>query len=119
MAYGYDRALRDRVISAVRGGSSARFAAARFEVGVATAIRWVRLWRETGSVMDPPRRRKRSALDPHMGWLVALREKEPDLRLDDIADRLFAAHGVTAHKAALSRLFRRCAISFKKNPVRE
>lgn len=36
----YDAALRDRVICAVDRGMSARAAAARFEVGVATAIRW-------------------------------------------------------------------------------
>jgi len=32
----------------VKDGSSARKAAARFDVGVATAIRLVRRWRETG-----------------------------------------------------------------------
>ena len=36
----YDVALRDRVIGAVDRGMSARAAGARFEVGVATAIRW-------------------------------------------------------------------------------
>jgi len=43
----YDAALRDRVVGAVNRGMSARGAAARYEVGVATAIRWVRRWRES------------------------------------------------------------------------
>lgn len=119
MAYGYEAALRDRVIKAVEEGSSARKAGERFDVGVATAIRWVRRWRETGSPMDPPRKPKGSPLDPYIDWLVDLREQEPDLRLVDISERLDAAHGISAHKGTLSRLFRRRGITFKKNAVRE
>ena len=58
----YDSALRDRVVCAVDRGMSARAAAARFEVGVATAIRWVRRWREEGTHADPPRRRPQRRL---------------------------------------------------------
>lgn len=117
MGYGYEAALRARVIKAVEKGSSARQAGERFDVGVATAIRWVRRWRETGSPMDPPRKSKGSPLDPYAGWLVDLRKQEPDLRLVDIAERLHAAHGIKAHKATLSRLFRRYGVTFKKNAV--
>jgi transposase len=43
--------LRERVVdAAVRGGLSCRQAAARFGVGVSTAIAWVGRYRETGSV---------------------------------------------------------------------
>ena len=119
MGYGYDSALRERVIKAVEKGASARQAGARFEVGVATAIRWVRRWRETGSPMDPPRKSKGSPLDPYVDWLASLRKQEPNLRLVDIAERLHAEHGIEAHKATLSRLFRRCGITFKKNAVRQ
>ena len=41
--------LRSRVIAAVDGGLSRRAAAERFGVAAASAIRWVREWRETGS----------------------------------------------------------------------
>jgi len=119
MGYGYDSSLRERVIKAVEEGCSARKAGERFDVGVATAIRWVRRWRETGSPMDPPRKRKGSPLDPYVDWLVNLREQEPDLRLVDIADQLHAAHGISVHKGTLSRLFRRRGITFKKNTVRQ
>ena len=54
----YDVALRDRVVGAVDRGMSARAAAARYEVGVATAIRWARRWREEGTHADPPRRQR-------------------------------------------------------------
>ena len=119
MGYGYGGSLRDRVIKAVEDGSSARKAGERFDVGVATAIRWVRRWRETGSPMDPPRKSKGSPLDPYIDWLVALRKQEPNLRLVDIAERLRAEHGVNIHKATLSRLFKRAGITFKKNAVRQ
>ncbi|MGH8346771.1 MAG: IS630 family transposase [Pseudomonas sp.] len=117
MGYGYEASLRDRVIAAVEGGASARKAGARFDIGVATAIRWVRRWRQTGSPMDPPRRCKGSPLAPYTDWLVALRRQEPDLRLVDIAERLRAEHGISVHKGTLSRLFRRRAITFKKKTV--
>jgi transposase len=48
MARAYSQDLRDRVIDAALNGLSARQAAARFGVGDATAIVWVRRARQTG-----------------------------------------------------------------------
>lgn len=48
MARAYSQDLRDRVIDAALSGLPARHAAARFGVGVATAIVWVRRFRESG-----------------------------------------------------------------------
>ena len=42
MARAYSQDLRDRVIDAALGGMPARRAAAQFEIGIATAIVWVR-----------------------------------------------------------------------------
>ena len=42
MARAYSQDLRDRVTDAALGGMPARWAAAQFEIGVATAIVWVR-----------------------------------------------------------------------------
>ena len=51
MAKPYSTDLRERVVAAVEeGGLSRRQAAARFGVGESSAIRWVRRFRETGSV---------------------------------------------------------------------
>ena len=51
MAKPYSMDLRERVVAAVEeGGLSRHQAAARFGVGVSTAITWVRRYRETGSV---------------------------------------------------------------------
>jgi transposase len=55
MAKTLSQDLRGRLISAVEGGMSRRGAARRFEVGVATAIRWVREYRTTGATTAKPR----------------------------------------------------------------
>ena len=46
---GYSNDLRARVIRVVEGGVAARAAARQFVIGDATAIRWEKRWRETGS----------------------------------------------------------------------
>ena len=48
MSRAYSADLRERVLAAVAAGQSARGAAARFGIGPATGIRWVRRWREAG-----------------------------------------------------------------------
>jgi len=46
--------LRSRVIAAVDGGLSRRAAGERFGVAAASAVRWVREWRESGSTRAKP-----------------------------------------------------------------
>jgi transposase len=46
--------LRERVIGHVENGGTARGAAGHFGIGMATAIRWVRDWRETGGFAPGP-----------------------------------------------------------------
>jgi hypothetical protein len=41
--------LRERVIEAVEAGASRREAAERFEVSVASAVKWLQRWRQTRS----------------------------------------------------------------------
>jgi transposase len=117
---GYGTKLRGRVIAAhVEEGLSARAAGRRFGIGAATAVCWVRHWRETGRVEAPARKTRSSKLDPHRDWLVAQRLADPDGRLVDLAARLQAEHGVRTDKSALSRFFARCGVTFKKEePVR-
>src|SRR5690349_8117657 len=77
--------LRSRVVAEVRGGSSRRAAAARFRVGVSSAIRWAKRHAETGSVSATLRGgRSRSPLAPHTDWLLALVATEPDLTLEEM-----------------------------------
>ena len=85
MARAYSQDLRDRVIDAALGGMPARRAAAQFEIGVATAIVWVRRARASGkrtahrqgqprhSKLDPQRDFKKSARTHHRDWLAQSR----------------------------------------------
>ena len=114
MPKSYDAALRDRVVGAVDRGMSARAAAARFEVGVATAIRWVRRWREEGTHADPLRRKHRSKLDEHAGWLSELRAAEPELSCQAVVDRLAEDRGLRVHETTLFYWLRRNGITYKK-----
>lgn len=110
----YDAALRDRVVGAVDRGMSARAAAARFEVGVATAIRWARRWRETGTHADPPRRQRTLKLDAYADWLATLRAAEPELSCQAVVDRLAEEHGERFHETTLWYWLRRNGITHKK-----
>jgi len=115
MSYAYSADLRERVLNAVAAGSSARASAARFGIGVATAVRWVRRWRETGE--RGARRQgypKRSILDPHEGYLLALIEDEVDITLDEMRERLRAERGIEVARVTIWRFFDRRAITFKK-----
>lgn len=110
----YDAALRDRVIGSVSGGMSARAAAARYDIGVATAIRWVRRWREEGTHADPPRRQRPFKLDAYADWLADLRAKEPELSCQAVVDRLAEEHGERFHETTLWYWLRRNGITHKK-----
>src|SRR5829696_5042571 len=78
MAQAYSQDLRDRVIDA---GTSARAAAERFGIGVATAIVWVRRAREGERTARRQGQPKRSKLDAHGDYLLALIEAEPDITI--------------------------------------
>src|SRR5215207_9374805 len=73
MARAYSQDLRDRVIDA---GTSAREAAERFGIGVATAIVWTRRAREGERSARKQGQPKRSKLDPHRAFLLCLAEVE-------------------------------------------
>lgn len=107
--------LRRRVVAAVEAGASRRQAAARFGVGVSSAIRWVAQSRATGE-LAPKRRggRRPSRIDGHgdliMGWINA----EPDLTLPEIAARLEEAIGYRPPPSVVHGFFKRRGVTRKK-----
>jgi transposase len=117
MARAYSQDLRDRVIDAGLSGSSARQAAARFGVGDATAIVWVRRARMTGErkarKQGQPRRSK---LDPHRDYLLGLIAQTPDLTISELLERLLADRSMRARRATLWTFLDRCGLTFKKSP---
>lgn len=116
MSRAYSQDLRDRVIdAALKQRLSARAAAERFGIGVATAIVWVRRARETGSRAAKPRGQPRgSKLDAHretiLGWINA----KDDITIAEIRERLSADHGVTAGVGTVWTFLDRCGLTFKK-----
>ena len=110
--------LRERVVAAVAAGASRHAAAARFQVGVSSAIRWTALEKATGSVSPRSRTRRGSPLEAHAAWLTALIAADPFLTLAEIVARMAAELGVSTSQSAVRRLFQRHGISVKKNRAR-
>src|SRR5213596_891781 len=81
--------LRERIVAAIRDGSSMRGAAARFSVSPSSAIKLMARFRATGSVA-PARYggHRRPVLLPHQELLRALVTERPDITLAEIRDEL-------------------------------
>ena len=117
MVQAYSLDLRERVIVFVENGGSARGAARHYGIGEATAIRWVRDWRRTGSYAPAPfGKPPGSKLDAHEAFLLGLIEEGPDITLEEIRQRLTEEHGVSAGIGTLWRFFDARGISYKKRP---
>ena len=110
MARAYSQDLRDRVIDAALSGMPARRAAAQFEIGVATAIVWVRRVRASGE--RTARRQgqpRRSKLDPQRDFL-------PDMTIVEMRHRLATERGIKASMGTIWTFLDRCGLTFKKSP---
>ena len=115
----YSIDLRRRVVAEIGEGASRHEAAERFDISVSSAIRWAKLFDQTGSVQCRPRGgRSRSPLAAHGPWLLDLIAGEPDLTLDEIVVRIAKDLGVTTSRSAVDRFCLRHAMSFKKNGAR-
>jgi transposase len=109
--------LRQRVIGAINAGQSCRAAAARFGIAPSMAVKWRRLWRETGSVA--PRAQggdKRSGRIEALGPAIfAMVETAVHITLAEITERLEAEHGERFAPSTVHRFFRRHGWTFKKS----
>ncbi len=119
MTRSYSADLRLRVIDVISEGLSARQAAARFEIGVSTAVTWYRRYRETGEVVA----RKQgqpvgSKLDAHEAFILSLVKSRPDIGLAEIAGCLAEEQAVSACPATVWHFFNKRGYSFKKNRAR-
>lgn len=111
--------LRERVVGAVEDGASCRAAAGRFGVAASTAIRWVKRWRERGTLVAGTRggNRRSHRIDAHHDTILALIEAEPDLTLVEIGERLERATGYRPARSVVHEFFMRHAITRKKRPA--
>ncbi|MCO5966135.1 IS630-like element ISRm10-1 family transposase [Sinorhizobium meliloti] len=106
--------LRIRVLKASAAGMSARQAAARFGVGISTAIRWIARAKEGELTPRPQGWRRPSAVDAHEEFVVALIEERKDVTLDEMVQRLSVERQVKISRSALGAWLRGRGWTFKK-----
>jgi transposase len=111
--------LRRRVVGAVASGLSRRQAAARFGVGVSSAIRWARMWAERGDVRPRGRGGDRHShrIEAHAAFLLGRIKRTPDATLAEL-QALLRRRGLAVGIGTVWRFFDRRGISFKKNRAR-
>ena len=121
MAKTLSQDLRSRLIGAVDGGLSCRAAAARFAVGVTTAIRWARVFRSMGVTAPKPKggdlrsHRIEACRDVILGAI----EAKVDITLVELAEWLRREHGVSFAPSTVWRFLDRHDITVKKNRARQ
>ncbi len=118
MARALSQDLRDRVVSAIEGGLSCRAAAARFGVGVSSAIRWRQLAHRHGRAIAKPQGGDRLSgrIEAHASFILALVEEQGDITLAEIQGKL-AERGTPVGIGTVWRFFNRHRITRKKRPA--
>jgi transposase len=113
--------LRTRLIGAVEAGMSRRAAAARFGVGVATAIRWVRVFRESGATTAKPKGgdRRSQRIEAYRDVILGAIDAQVDITLDELAELLVREHGARFAPSTVWRFLDRHAMTVKKNCARQ
>ena len=97
---------------------SAPAAAARFGIGVATAIVWVPRARETGSRIAKPRAQSLgSKLDVHRETILGWIEAKSDITIAEIREKLLAEHDIAVGVGTVWVFLDRCGLTFKKRPL--
>jgi len=113
----YSQDLRERVISFMALGGSARAAATRFDVSVSSAIRWAQRWRAEGHAR--PRAMggdRRSRLSEYSAKVLSLVAQQPDLTLREIRSALAASCGITVGLSTVHRFLGAHNLTLKKRP---
>lgn len=116
MARALGEDLRSRVLRASDDGMSARQAAARFGVGVSSAIRWIARAKIGELTPRPQGRRRGSRLDGFAHFIVGMIEDRKDITLNEMVERLEAECSMRIGRSALSDWLRGHGWTFKKSP---
>ena len=114
MTRAYSTDLRERVVAAVRSGSTCRGVAERFGVAASSVVKWSQLEARTGGVV-PGRTggHRKPVLAPHHDWLMARVEECSEVTLFALRDEL-RAKGVHVSHDTVWRYLRGAGLSFKK-----
>ena len=109
--------LRKRVVAAVKNGMSRRRAAAKFQVGVSSAIRWTAQADASGDLAPKAMGgdRRSAAIEAQAGTILSLVAATPDSTLAELQAAL-AEKGHRFSVSAIWRFFARRRITLKKSP---
>ena len=108
--------LRSRVLQASTDGLSARQAAARFGVGISTAIRWIGRAKLGERSARAQGWRRGSRLDPHETFVFEMIGAQKDITLNEMVIRLANEAGLRIGRSALSIWLGSRGWKFKKRP---
>jgi transposase len=108
--------LRIRVIRAVDGGMSRNAAARRFGVSIASAVRWMAAYLQTGQTAPKPRGgdRRSGRLEAQADLLMSAIEATADITLAERRQRLIDERGETFAISTIHDFYRRHDVTFKK-----
>jgi transposase len=113
----YSTDLRERVVAAIKNGMSTGEAAKRFAVSKAAAGEWARRERRTGTVEpDKQGKPRRLKLDAHADFILGLIEKQRDITLDEMVERLAEERSVKIVRSAVWTFLDRRDQTHKKRP---
>ncbi len=107
--------LRAHVVDTVEGGATIPEAAEQFGVSIRSVVRFLKLYRETGSV-SPARfgGYKDFALAEHEYLVRQLVAEQPDITLEELGARL-AREGIAVGKSSISRFLHHLELTFKRS----
>ncbi|TCN27557.1 transposase [Sinorhizobium americanum] len=108
--------LRNRVLAASAGGMSARSAAARFGIGISTAIAWIANARQGQVSAAKQGRPGVSRLDAHETYIIDMIETSKDITLNEMVARLNEERSVAIGRSAVDVWLRKRGFTFKKRP---
>ena len=114
----YSNDLRERVAAFALADRSTRLAARTFSVSKATAVRWARKLRDTGTVTPGKIGGHRlHLLRGERGWLMSRMANEPDVTLRQLLAEL-EVRGIAVSYGTLWNFVHSQGLSFKKNRSR-
>ena len=115
MARTLSQDLRSRVIAAVDGGMSCHAAASRFGVGIATAIRWVHVWRTTGVATAGAKGgdTRSHRVDAFGGVILAAIDAQLDIPITELVDLLRHEHRASFARSTIWRFLDRQRFTFE------
>jgi transposase len=108
--------LRVRVIAAVNGGISRNAAAERFGIAVATAVRWVRAWNDTGATAAKPKGGdlRSHRIEAFRDVILGAIQAQVDITLVELADLLKRQHAASFAPSTIWRFLDRQRVTIKK-----